>query len=671
MLRRSVNAKLLALAVMGVLLGLWGGAAFMAQHVLAQAGDAVLGEQPPGTTSDDPGRPVVPKAYSAELRRYPYLTDVVGPYATINWATTTTSTVGSVTWGQVGVEACTANTAPAVRASITISGVTTYQWTAPLTLTTGTQYCYRPYLGAIDLLGSDPAPQFWTQVPTGSAQPFSFAVFGDWGLVYTDGQNIDQANLMAQLAARGPRFAFVTGDMAYPAGSQSNYGDLVQVGASTSAVFGPAFWTVVGATTPLFPSLGNHGFYRSETNHPYLLNWPQTRAAATSGGRYLKETYCCRNGTIARDYPSAWYAFDAGNARFYVLEATWDDGNMGTVSNYQNDYNNHWEPSSPEYQWLEQDLATHPTALKFAFTHYPMYSDSTGQPSDTFLQGTGSLEGLLSRNGVDILFSGHAHNYQRNVPPHANSLVTYVTGGGGADLGSIGSCSSFDAYGIGWSDTTNQGRACGAAPTPVSRGAVYHFLLVQVNGTQVTVEPVNSLGSSFDVVAYNFNQGTPTPGPTPDALFTSHTTWQGRPAQPNALQALPITLTLKLNNTTYSYPNLTTSASGSFTLSVLMLPAGTYSWWAKGPQYLANGGTVTLTGRPTTLQELGTMLAGDVNDDNLVDISDFTLLRATFGKTCADGGYDGRADFTGDCLVDITDFTLQRNNFGLAGAPPP
>ena len=47
---------------------------------------------------------------------------------------------------------------------------------------------------------------------------------------------------------------------------------------------------------------------------------------AASGGRYVRETYCCRNGTVARDYPSAWYAFDAGNTRFYVLTASWDEG---------------------------------------------------------------------------------------------------------------------------------------------------------------------------------------------------------------------------------------------------------------------------------------------------------------------------------------------------------
>ena len=54
-----------------------------------------------------------------------------------------------------------------------------------------------------------------------------------------------------------------------------------------------------------------------------------------------------------------------------------------------------------------------------------------------------------------------------------------------------------------------------------------------------------------------------------------------------------------------------------------------------------------------------------------MDIADFSLLRTSFGKACGDGGYDGRADFTGDCLVDILDFSLLRGNFGLVGAPLP
>ena len=40
-----------------------------------------------------------------------------------------------------------------------------------------------------------------------------------------------------------------------------------------------------------------------------------------------------------------------------------------------------------EYQWLLADLQSHPSGLKFAFSHYPFYSDDKSQGSDTFIQG--------------------------------------------------------------------------------------------------------------------------------------------------------------------------------------------------------------------------------------------------------------------------------------------
>ncbi len=149
-----------------------------------------------------------------------------------------------------------------------------------------------------------------------------------------------------------------------------------------------------------------------------------------------------------------------------------------------------------------------------------------------------------------------------------------------------------------------------------------------------------------------------------------HTTWQGRPAQPDLLQQLPITVTLRsATNTLYTFPNLTTDSNGSVTIPLGTLPHGVYSWWAKGPQYLANRGSVTLSGAVSTQLEAGQMRAGDANNDNLVDISDFVVLRGTFGKSTGTPGYDERADFNGDTTVDITDFTWLRGNFGSAGGP--
>lgn len=159
-------------------------------------------------------------------------------------------------------------------------------------------------------------------------------------------------------------------------------------------------------------------------------------------------------------------------------------------------------------------------------------------------------------------------------------------------------------------------------------------------------------------------------GPGGGPALVGHANWQGRPSQPDALQQLPITLTVKLGATEANYPSQTTNASGYFTVSVSGLPNGTYNWRVKGPKYLANTGTVSLAGAPVANLEIGLMKAGDANNDNIVNVADFNILRPTFGRQIGDPGYDDRADFTGDQRVTVTDFNLLKGNFGVSGAPP-
>jgi hypothetical protein len=446
-------------------------------------------------------------AYAGQLLRYPYLTDAVGGAATLNWATDRSSATGSATYGKVGSESCTAHRVGASKTGITVGATLEYQWKAKLTgLAPGSRYCYRAFLGdpAVDLLGADPTPAFWTQAAAGSSATYSFAVLGDWGQVDAAGDNPDQANLMHRIAVSGARFALGTGDTAYPNGSQSNYGDLVRHGQNLSTVFAPGFYKDLGARIPMFNALGNHGL-----NATFLMLWPQARAVAGSAGRYQMDTYCCTNGTASRSYPSAWYAFDAGLVRYYVLDAAWSNANVGTADLYANDHDNHWTPSSPEYQWLAADLAAHPAPVKVAVLHFPLYSDNSTEPSDPYLRGPGSVGELLSRYGVDLVFNGHAHVYERNLRQPGDSFVAYVTGGGGGTLEPIGAkgCSAFDAYAIGWSYSTARGSACGAAPAPDATSRVFHFLLVTVAGTHLTVAPTDELGRTFDVQDYDFANG--------------------------------------------------------------------------------------------------------------------------------------------------------------------
>src|SRR6185437_14773693 len=375
------------------------------------------------------------------------------------------------------------------------------------------------------------SPQFQTQVAAGDSTSFSFDVFGDWGQVDSLGANADQSNLFAQIAASGARFAVTVGDNGYPNGSQLNYGDLQQTGADTSAIFGPSFWTVAGSSIPLFPAAGNHGL--SGPAHTDITTWTQDSAVSSSGGRYQNDVYCCVNGSASANYASEWYAFNAGKARFYLLDSAWGDGNNGTANVYANDAAAHFAPGTPEYSWLLNDLQTHPSALKFAFFHYPLYSDSPSQSSDTSLQGRNGLEGLLGQYGVDLVFNGHAHNYERNTPSAPGMPVSYVTGGGGATLAPIGPCHSYDAYALGWSPTTLTGTSCGSAPVPTSASQVFHFLKVTVSGMTVTVTPTDETGHTFDVRSYTFSNVPDTiidnapPLTTGTATLTFHSTGAG------------------------------------------------------------------------------------------------------------------------------------------------
>jgi hypothetical protein len=479
-------------------------------------------------------------AFSAQLTRAPYLTDLVALHVNVNWATDESATTGSLDWGPVTGGTCAlSNVMTAARnaAAITVGTVQEYQWKAALTLPAQGTYCYRPFLASTDLLGASPSPQFTTQAAAGDTSPFAFDVMGDWGSVDTNGNNPDQANLDARIAASGARFMVTVGDNGYNSGSQTNYGDLQQTGSGTSAIFGPNFWTVAGSSIPIFTAPGNHGL--SGTSHTDITTWTEDQAVSSSSGSYANGTYnCCSGGTA--NYGNEWYAFNAGPARFYILDSAWGDTNGGTSTPYGQDYANHFSPTSAEYQWLLADLQAHPGVMKFAFMHYPWYSDNSSQTSDTYMTtvqpgATQSIESLFAQYGVDIVFNGHAHIYQRNNPSAPGMPVTYATGGGGATLEPVTLCGNDEAYAIGWSPTKLKGYACGAAQPPTSASQVFHFLMVTVAGSSVTVAPTDENGNTFDVQTYNFASGVDTvidsapssPTSATTATFTFHSTAAG------------------------------------------------------------------------------------------------------------------------------------------------
>jgi hypothetical protein len=71
---------------------------------------------------------------------------------------------------------------------------------------------------------------------------------------------------------------------------------------------------------------------------------------------------------------------------------------------------------------------------------------------------------------------------------------------------------------------------------------------------------------------------------------------------------------------------------------------------------------VALVQGETSEVDFGSLPEGDANDDNYVNISDFSILSGGFYPE-----YDSRSDFNEDGVVNIADFSLLASSFNQRG----
>jgi len=110
-----------------------------------------------------------------------------------------------------------------------------------------------------------------------------------------------------------------------------------------------------------------------------------------------------------------WYSIDYGNAHFICLSTE------TTLDGVQRD-------------WLEADLinASQFADWIFVFFHRPPYSSGD---HGSYLPARNAWCSLFEDYGVDIVFNGHDHDYERSL---VNGVYYIVTGGGGAPLRPVG-----------------------------------------------------------------------------------------------------------------------------------------------------------------------------------------------------------------------------------------
>ena len=180
--------------------------------------------------------------------------------------------------------------------------------------------------------------------------------------------------------------------------NQYNSGSLAQF----NAVYDPTWGRVKSIT---HPTIGNHEYGTSNASGYF--------------------TYF---GSSAGDPAKGYYSYDIGTWHVVTLNS-----NCTIVA---------CTAGSAQEQWLRADLAAHPSTCTVATTHHARWS--SGHDGDNvFLQ---PLWQALIDGGVDVLLSGHSHNYERFAPQNAsggldntNGIRQFVVGTGGAFFTGVGS----------------------------------------------------------------------------------------------------------------------------------------------------------------------------------------------------------------------------------------
>ena len=238
-------------------------------------------------------------------------------------------------------------------------------------------------------------------------QPYRFAVFGDCGAGTPESREIAFQAYQAK-----PDFVFLPGDIVYTRGRISEYRTKYfpvynasiaspQTGAplirSTLFVGAPGNHDIAKPDLTLFPdSLAYFMYWSQPLNGPRMeIGNPNTPAFAVA----TEEEKNAFLSSVPDNYPRmANFSFDYGNAHWTVLD-----------SNPNVDW---MDPALSD--WVAKDLAAAKSATwRFVGFHHPGFNSSKAHFNE---QGMRRLSSLFEAGGVDIVFSGHVHNFQRSFP---------------------------------------------------------------------------------------------------------------------------------------------------------------------------------------------------------------------------------------------------------------
>jgi hypothetical protein len=243
-------------------------------------------------------------------------------------------------------------------------------------------------------------------------EPVRFAVIGDMG-----NGKLEQYEVGAQMATVRASFPFgfvlMLGDNLY---GRQEPGDF-------QVKFERPYRLLLDAGVRFYAALGNHDDPDNRSYPPFNMR----------GEHY--------------------YTFVEGPVRFVVLDS------------------NAMDPT--QLTWADATLRAAAEPWKIVSFHHPLYSDGNRHGPDVELRAL--LEPLLVRHGVQVVFSGHEHIYQRTTPQHG---ITYFVEGSSGQL-----------------------RKGGVSPSALSAAAYADdrtFMLVEVVGDRLSFWTITRTGKIVD-----------------------------------------------------------------------------------------------------------------------------------------------------------------------------
>ena len=193
---------------------------------------------------------------------------------------------------------------------------------------------------------------------------FTFLAFGDHGL---SSEAMDTTTMVGD---SGADFLILSGDISYANGEQSVWDDYLN---SNQGVMSNMPWMMVP---------GNH---ENEPGYEFTAYETRFEYPSSSGSDY-------------------WHSFDYGPIHF-------------TGFSTEHDYS----AGSEQYQWLAADLADAVQNREqipwiIVYGHKPMYTSHGDATHDEDAELRADLEALFVESGVDLIFWGHDHFYERTWP---------------------------------------------------------------------------------------------------------------------------------------------------------------------------------------------------------------------------------------------------------------